>query len=67
MPLQDVYYQYSYFTPLRQKNWAAKPAIMARPRGLRLCLYRTYIINIFIVHPCGHLYNVFYTYTRMVC
>ena len=24
-----------------------------RPRGLRFRLYRTYIINTFIVHPCG--------------
>jgi hypothetical protein len=49
------------YTPAAKKNRAAKPVIMARPRGLRLRLYRTYIINTVIVHPCGHPYNVFYT------
>lgn len=34
MPLQDVYYQYSYFTPLRQKKiGSVEPEIRAAPEG----------------------------------
>ena len=42
------------YTPAAKKIGPVEPEIMGRPRGLRLRLYRTYIINEVIVHPCGN-------------
>ena len=43
-----------FYTPSAKKIGSVEPEIMGRPRGLRLRLYRTYIINIFILHPFGN-------------